>query len=397
LKKGLKGTGMEQVIGGGDNSRPPSCTEKVAFSIFRYFPYGGLQLDMMRMAREFTARGIQVDIYCMGYDAPEIPDGVIFKVLKTSGLSNHRKARNFEKQLAEALKDEDYLAHIAFNRLVPADWYFAADMPFVESVKRSFWEKLMPRYRTFAAMEKELFEPGNTTKIFCITPAQEQMFRRLYGTPAERIYQLPPGINESFKNALELRKKRGDLRRELGIKDDEILLVQVSSAFRTKGVDRSIAAVASLPEDIRKKTRLMIVGRGKSAPYAKFAARCGIGGQVIFTGGRNDVPELIAASDLMIHPARNEATGTVLLESLACGTPVLCSANCGFSPFIRDAGSLVLPRLFRQKILNRTLMVALSTPDKLADLQIEAENYGRSGDFYRRAKCAVDLITQKAL
>ena len=88
LKKGLKGTGMEQVIGGGDNSRPPSCTEKVAFSIFRYFPYGGLQLDMMRMAREFTARGIQVDIYCMGYDAPEIPDGVVFKVLKTSGLSN---------------------------------------------------------------------------------------------------------------------------------------------------------------------------------------------------------------------------------------------------------------------------------------------------------------------
>ena len=53
------------------------------------------------------------------------------------------------------------------------------------------------------------------------------------------------------------------------------------------------------------------------------------------------------------------------------------------------------PRLFRQKILNRTLMVTLSTPDKLADLQMEAENYGRNGDFYRRAQCAVDLITGK--
>jgi hypothetical protein len=38
-------------------------------------------------------------------------------------------------------------------------------------------------------------------------------------------------------------------------------------------------------------------------------------------------------------------------------------------------------------------MVTLSTPGKLADLQQEAENYGRNGDFYRRAKCAVDLIT----
>jgi len=384
---------MEQQIGGGDNPHPPSCIEQVAFSIFRYFPYGGLQLDMMRMAHEFVSRNIKVVIYCMGYDAPEIPEGVTFRVLKAKGVSNHRKARNFEKLLTGELKKEKFAAHIAFNRLTPADWYFAADMPFVESVKRSFWEKLMPRYRTFAAMEKELFSPENNTRIFCITQAQQRMFQRLYGTPANRIYQLPPGIDGSFANALELRNKRDELRSELGIGEDEILLIQVSSAFRTKGVDRSIAALAFLPEDIRRKTRLLVVGRGKSAPYAKFAARCGVGKQVIFAGGRSDVPELVAAADLMIHPARNEATGTVLLESLACGTPVLCSANCGFSPFVRESGGLVLPRLFRQKILNRTLLVALSTPDKLADLQQAAENYGRNGDFYRRAKCAVDLIT----
>ena len=43
---------MEQNTCGGDNSRPPSCAEKVAFSVFKYFPYGGLQLDMMRMQLE---------------------------------------------------------------------------------------------------------------------------------------------------------------------------------------------------------------------------------------------------------------------------------------------------------------------------------------------------------
>ena len=88
---------MEQQIGGGDNSRPPSCMEKVAFSIFKYFPYGGLQLDMMRMAREFGARGIGVVVYCMGYDAPDMPENVSFRVLKVKGLSNHRRARNFER------------------------------------------------------------------------------------------------------------------------------------------------------------------------------------------------------------------------------------------------------------------------------------------------------------
>ena len=385
---------MEQIIEGGDSSRPPSCTEKkVVFSVFKYFPYGGLQLDLMRMAQEFVSRGIKVVVYCMSCDIEQIPEGMEFRKLPAKGWSNHSRARNFEKKLRKELENESFFAHIAFNRLTPADWYFAADMPFVESAKRSFLQKLLPRYRTFAAMEKELFHPENKTKIFCITNAQQRDFQRLYDTPSERIYQLPPGIDEKFANALSLREKRDEIRSKLGIHEDETLLIQVSSAFRTKGVDRSIAALAFLPESIRCKTRLLVAGKGDPSAYIKFANRCGVGRQVIFAGGRNDVPELIAAADLMIHPARNEAAGAVLLESLACGTPVLCSANCGFSPMVKEAGSLVLPKLFRQKILNRTLMVALSTPDKIADLQQAAENYGRNGDFYRRAKYAVDLIT----
>ncbi len=385
---------MEQMTGG-DSSRPPSCTEKVAFSIFKYFPYGGLQLDMMRMAREFTRRGIGVEIFCMGYDDLELPPGITFRVLDAGGWSNHARARRFEKLLKESLAKEKFIAHVAFNRLTPADWYFAADMPFVESVHRSFWEKLLPRYRTFAAMEKELFSPENSTRILCITKAQQRDFQRLYHTQDERISLLPPGIDKSFSGALKLREKRWELRNDLGVSEDETLLIQVSSAFRTKGVDRSIAALASLPEHIREKTRLLVVGKGNVAPYDKLACRYGVRNQIIFVGARNDVAELMAASDLMIHPARNEAAGAVLLESLACGTPVLCSSNCGFAPLVKEAGSLVLPRLFRQKILNRTLLVTLSTPDRLANLQIEAENYGRNGDFYRRAEYAVDLITGK--
>ncbi|MBE6356669.1 MAG: glycosyltransferase family 4 protein [Lentisphaerae bacterium] len=384
---------MEQLAGGGDNSRPPSCTEKVAFSVFRYFPYGGLQLDMMRIARELVSRGKEVVVFCMGYDIDEIPPGISFRKLDVRGLTNHAKARNFEKRLAVELQKEKFGCHVAFNRLTPADWYFAADMPFVESCKRSFLEKLMPRYKVFARMEKDLFSPENTTGILCITTAQMRDFQRIYGTPSERMFLLPPGIDRKFADGLKLRENRADLRRELGIYEDETLLIQVSSAFRTKGVDRSIAAVASLPENIRRKTRLLVVGKGKPAAYIKFANSCGIGSQVFFAGGREDVPELIAAADLMIHPARNEATGTVLLESLACGTPVLCSSNCGFAPMVKESGGVVLPRLFRQKLLNRTLMVTLSTPDKLSDLQRAAENYGRNGDFYRRAACAADLIT----
>ncbi len=384
---------MEQSDTGENSPVPLSCAgKKVAFSVFKYFPYGGLQLDLMRMAQEFCNRGVEVVILCMIWDAPEPPEGISYKELPVKGISNHRKARNFENALKEELGRDEYIAHVAFNRLAPADWYFAADLPFVESVPRSFLEKMLPRYQTFAAMEEEVFTPESDTRILCITKAQQAAFQRIYGTPDSRMYQLPPGINRSFASALQLRESRDDLRKELGIGEEDILLVQVSSAFRTKGVDRSIAALAALPEYVRERTKLLVIGRGKIPPYAKLADGCGVADNVIFAGARDDIPALVAASDLMIHPARNEATGTVLLESLACGTPVICSSNCGFAPFVKDAGSIVLPGKFRQKLLNRTLMLILSTPGRIEELQREAENYGANGDFYRRAEVAVNLI-----
>ena len=47
-----------------------------------------------------------------------------------------------------------------------------------------------------------------------------------------------------------MRKKMGE---NLGITEDKIVLLQIGSGFKTKGVDRSIRAVASLPEIVRKK------------------------------------------------------------------------------------------------------------------------------------------------
>lgn len=387
---------MEQTLGSDDAAVPLPCAGRIAFSIFKYSPYGGLQQDMMRLAQEFRRRHFEVVIYCMIWDAPAPPEGISFCELGTRGFSNHRKARIFEKMLAGELAKENYLAHVAFNRLSPSDWSFIGDMPFVNSVPRGFLEKMMPRYQTFAAMEKEVLAPGSSSGLFFITKAQQDAYHRLYETPLERMHLLPPGINSEFADALKLRENRDDLRASLGIGEEDILLIQISSAFRTKGVDRSIAALAALPEQVRFRTKLLIVGMGNVRNFAALADSCGVADRVMFAGARDDVAELLTAADLMLHPARNEAAGSVLLEALACGTPVLCSSNCGFSPFVKEAGSPVLPGKFRQKLLNRTLMLTLSTPGRLEELQREAENFGSHADFYRRAEVAADLILQRS-
>jgi UDP-glucose:(heptosyl)LPS alpha-1,3-glucosyltransferase len=66
--------------------------------------------------------------------------------------------------------------------------------------------------------------------------------------------------------------------------------------------------------------------------------------------------ELFTSSDLLVHPARLDVTGTVILEALAHGLPVVTTANCGFSIHVAaaDAG-IVLPVPFERDRFERAL------------------------------------------
>ena len=97
----------------------------------------------------------------------------------------------------------------------------------------------------------------------------------------------------------------------------------VGSGFRTKGVDRAIEGLAKLQSTEGNEAQLVVVGHGKPDSYQHLARSLGVGDRVHMLGGRADVPEWMLAADLLVHPARNENTGTVLLEALANGLPLL--------------------------------------------------------------------------
>jgi len=381
---------------GDGNARPPGSIRRVAISIFRYFPHGGLQRDMISIALELIKRGIDVTVFCISWESAERPSGLRIRKIPCRGWTNHGKALNFSNNLKKLLRDGKFDLHLAFNKIHGADWYFAGDLPYAgRSDRLAFWKKLLPRHRVLTELERAVFSTGSKTKIFYLTDAQKENIQGIYKTQEARMFPLPPGIDQIYNGAIEMREARRTAMREaLGVSDDETMLILVSSAFHTKGVDRAIAALASLPDEERSKSRLFIAGRGNPAEMVKFASRFGVEEHITFLGARDDIPELLAAADLMVHPARNEAAGAVLLEAVACGTPVICSGNCGFAPFVEEAGGVSLPVPFRQKVLNRTLMVTLSAPGRLEEMQRETESYAANAGFYCRSERAVDLIEE---
>ena len=366
---------------------------KLAFTMFKYFPYGGLQRDALRIAELCRRAGAEVDIYAARLQG-EPPEGVNFTHLSGSGLTHHRQYLDFARRFKALAGEKGYRAVVGFNKMPGLDLYFAADPCFLATAReKGTLARLTGRYRTFAAFEKAVFDPAAETVILSISEVQKKLFREIYGTPAARFCDLPPGVPADRLLPPDSGELGKELRRELGIADNEVVVLMVGSGFKRKGVDRALMALQSLPGELFSRTRLVVVGDDDLEVYRKMAARLEVFERVLFTGGRTDVTRFLAAADLFLHPARQENTGGVLIEALAAGLPVLVTGVCGYSVHIERAqAGIVTPEPFSQEALNGALRKMAAAPEQRRDWRRKALDYVSQTDLFSLAEKAAAKI-----
>jgi glycosyltransferase involved in cell wall biosynthesis len=159
------------------------------------------------------------------------------------------------------------------------------------------------------------------------------------GFPPDRVRVIPNGINFSQFNLAAGR----NLRAELKLPENAILIAAAGSLIRRKGFDLLIEALARLPD---QPLHLAIAGDGpEKAPLAALAEACGVGARVHFLGYRCDISPLYAAGDIAALPSRSEAFGLALAEAGLFGLPVLASRVGGVATVVEDGvtGLLVPP------------------------------------------------------
>jgi len=319
-------------------------------------------------------------------------------------LTNPTKNRLFAARLPRAVASFAPHLIVGFNKMPGLDVYYAADDCFAaKAAQRGPLYRLSPRCRQAVAFERAVFGGDSRADILLIAPRQREVFRRFYGTPAGRFSVLPPGISRSRvagADADTAAARRQEFRRRWRIEDRDILLLSVGSGFHTKGVDRAIAALASLPAPLGERAHLIIVGRGKSARYQKQSRRLGVGARVRFTGARDDVAAFMRAADALIHPARRENTGTVLLEALVAGLPVIASEACGYAPYIAQAGmGWVVGAPFAQSELNQAVQDLAERHDQDRDTwRARGRQFAATADIYdmpKRACAAIEAAGHK--
>lgn len=366
----------------------------IAFCLFKYFPYGGLQRDFLRIAELCRDRGHDVRVLTMVWEG-ERPVNFDVEVLPVRALTNHGKAWKFSRAVRKRLQKKPADVVVGFNKMPGLDVYFAADPCFEAKVRvnRSWFYRFGCRYWIYRKLERAVFSREVNTQILMLTEAEKRNFVRYYQTAEGRFHLLPPGINRNDYNLQSPDDVSRQVRFALGVRDDEILLLMVGSGFRTKGVDRSLAALAALPEKLRENVRLVVVGKGDQVYYEAMAAKMGVAQKVSFLGTRNDVPRILIAADILLHPSYTEAAGMVLLEAMLAGLPILCTETCGYAYHVRDAGAgLLIPVPFVQEKMNELLLFMLGSAATRVEWQRNGLSYIARTDISSLPERAVGII-----
>ena len=370
----------------------------IAFALFKYFPFGGLQRDFMKLARACVERGYRVRAYTMEWNADQEP-GIHVELVEVNAVRNHVRSEQFGDRVAADLAQFPADCVIGFNKMPGLDFYYAADPCFEHKAReqRAPWYRNTARYRLFARYERAVFDRASSTHVFLLTQTQKEQFQTYYQTPSERLHQVPPNVSRDRARGDDSPALRRRFRHDFGLGDEDLLLLMIGSGFITKGLDRILLAFASLTPPLAQRTRLHVVGEDNPKQFLAMAEQLGIAERVTIFAGRDDVPRFLQGADLLLHPAYSESGGIVLLEAMIAGLPLVTTANCGFAHYVREAGGgVVLPEPFDQQAFNRILTQLLEDPEERRRLACNGVTFGQSADLYSMAETMLARIESLA-
>jgi len=367
---------------------------KIALGIVSLSEVGGLQRDCLALADALQARGHEVELFAARCVAPWSASRS-FHLLASRRTTNHGLDLAFAQALRAAVGSKFDLV-VGFNKMPGLDVYYCAD-PCLAAKPVAAWKRLLPRYRARLALERACFEPASATSMLLLSGEAVTTYRSAWRTPQERLVLLPPRIAPNrARPDLRAPAPRQAARSAQGLGEQDVVWLWVATQPGTKGLDRVIAALAH-----QDRTRLLVAGLPqddrKARPCLQLAQRLNVGERIGWLGHRDDIPTLMAVADLLVHPARLDVTGQVILEAIANGLPVVASAVCGFAPHVAAAGAgAVVAEPFEQSAFAGALALAQDPAIRQAWSE-GALAYGRRHDFARGLDAAAVAIEQIAL
>lgn len=192
-----------------------------------------------------------------------------------------------------------------------------------------WWRRLStfcnPYHHFMLRTERAMFQHPALRAVICNSELVRDDVVGRFGVDPRRCTVIRNGVDSDFFNPAAAREQREALRERYGIPQTAPVLVYVGSGFERKGVAQALRAIAP-----HAAVHLVVVGGDKKlARYQRLATQLGVSERTHFTGPQRDVRSHYGLADGFILPTLYEPFGSVVIEAMACGLPVLTSTRCG--------------------------------------------------------------------
>ncbi|HKF53476.1 MAG TPA: glycosyltransferase family 4 protein [Candidatus Acidoferrales bacterium] len=197
------------------------------------------------------------------------------------------------------------------------------------------WPRLMHRhlyYRLILSLERRIYR-NSAVNILVISRRLSKGLQEFYGREnlSDVVYF---GLDRETFNPQRRVGLREEARRNLGLRTDEFVLLLIGNDWLNKGLPLLLEVIDRLRE---LPLHLLVVGTDDPSPFQEMIRERALADRIHFLPPRKDVEYYYAAADVYTGPSKEDALPLPPAEAMACGLPVIVTAQCGVSEVMVDS------------------------------------------------------------
>lgn len=312
----------------------------------RYARFGGAERFIETTASALAAQAVEANIVSEAWHGAANPQ-LKYITVPSRGLTRHSALQNFQRNVAIIVGRENFDLVQTHERLLTADIFRAGDGVHAawvarQSAERGRWRAALMRFDAMhrLVMETERRMARETDMVFVANSGLvAREIADWLGVPANRIRVIENGVDLHIYRPPSA-SERAAARRQFGIDDDAPVIAFVGSGFERKGVFQLVEALA-LPSC--RHMRALIAGRDRKLENLRRQVETlGLADRVQVLGGIEGSLTIYQAADLFALPSLYDPLPNAALEALACGLPIVTTADTGVAEHIEAAAAGVV-------------------------------------------------------
>jgi UDP-glucose:(heptosyl)LPS alpha-1,3-glucosyltransferase len=312
---------------------------------------GGAETYVADLCRQLIQAGHRVDLYAESW-ADCLHPGVNVVPVAGEGRTKLERIQSFAVNSEAALSQSHHDCSVGFvntwahDVIIPQGGVHRGSLNanaqrFPTTALQQFYrlaKTVNLKHWVYRSIESKQYDLSRPFRVVAVSNMVKRHLEEFHHVPKQQIHVVPNAIDPSRLDVAQPGAVRCAFRNKLGLEPRDLVGLFVGHNFALKGLKPLLAGIAARRQRNRRARpiQLLVCGSGNPEPYRRLASWLGLADSVHFMGFYPDVNACYRSSDFFVQPTYYDPCSLVVLEALACGLPVITTAQNGASELMAD-------------------------------------------------------------